>query len=161
MNGYKMVMNVQFAGTQIFDMYNMRVRWSEPHRWNDGLGPGPLADRKYDLRCWITEKDETKQLFHHQISSSYQGYNEKFRFPSDLDIYTTCSVRAVNALGNATSWKMTNSLRVQDIPVYMPGLEGIDLRGLDANDISAVLAGIAFPDGVPQVCISHRLFFSH
>ena len=36
MNGYKQIMEVNYSKTQIFDIYNFRMRWTEPQEWGDG-----------------------------------------------------------------------------------------------------------------------------
>jgi hypothetical protein len=52
-------------------------------------------------------------------------------------------VRAVNAAQLETDWVQTNAIFIKDVPVYLPGVPGVDVRGLSRADILAVLDKIA------------------
>ena len=52
-------------------------------------------------------------------------------------------MRAINAAELATEWIQTNQIYIKDVPVYLPGVPGVDVRGLSRADILAVLDKIA------------------
>jgi hypothetical protein len=56
-------------------------------------------------------------------------------------------IRGVNGIGGMTDWEPTNVIRILEVPIYLPGLEGIDLRGLSKEDILATLAKITKEQG--------------
>lgn len=140
--GTKMVMDVRWSATQIFDYYQFRLRWSEPNDWNDNFNE---TNRRYELKCTVTDvnRDVSRDLLDLRINWLFNGYHEKYRFPPDLDLLLACRVRPVNSAGLAARWTLTNTIRVQQVPVYFPGVDGINLRGLSRDDIVSVLEKIA------------------
>jgi hypothetical protein len=89
----------------------------------------------------------SRRLLDLRVNWLYNGYHEKYRFPPDLDLMLDCRVRPVNSAGLASRWTSTNTIRVQQVPIYFPGVEGINLRGLSHADIVGVLEKIAFVSG--------------
>lgn len=120
----------------MFDAYNFRVRWLEPSDWNDD---GDESRRHYDLICWVKHGEETRTLVNRRMSNLYNGYNEKFQFPADYDAVLQCKVRAVNSADLANEWEFTSAIRVSEVPIYLPGVEGVDLRGISTEEILNVL----------------------
>uniref|UniRef100_A0A914V4R0 Uncharacterized protein n=1 Tax=Plectus sambesii TaxID=2011161 RepID=A0A914V4R0_9BILA len=145
MVGTKMVMGVRWSATQVFDIYQFRVRWAEPVDWNDNDND---SDRRYELECWVEDlgNGDRKTLFKRQVGAWFSGYHEKYRFPPGMDLATQCQVRAINTAGFTTAWKPSNRINVKDIPVYFPGINGVDLRGLSQEDVLAVLTKISTED---------------
>ncbi len=94
---------------------------------------------------------ERKTLLRRQVGVWFSGYHEKYRFPPGMDLVTQCQVRAINSAGFNTAWTETNRIAVKDIPVYFPGINGVDLRGLSQEDIVSVLSKIAVESGAPSV----------
>uniref|UniRef100_A0A914V3Z4 Uncharacterized protein n=1 Tax=Plectus sambesii TaxID=2011161 RepID=A0A914V3Z4_9BILA len=99
MVGTKVMMGDSRSVTQMFDIYQYRVSWTEPTSWNDNFDD---SSRRYEA--------------------------------------TQCQVRANNSAGFTTSWTETNRISVKDVPVYFPGFEDVDLRGLSEEGIISVLS---------------------
>ena len=142
--GTKQIMDVRFSATQVFDIYQFHVRWGEPFQWNDEDAPASGGQRHFDLHCWVRdmENGDQKVIFSRQIDATINGYHEKLRFPPGRDLRLQCEVRGVNAAGLSTAWVPTNWVDAKDVPIYFPGVPGVDLRGLTTEDLLSVIAKI-------------------
>uniref|UniRef100_A0A914V1X6 Uncharacterized protein n=1 Tax=Plectus sambesii TaxID=2011161 RepID=A0A914V1X6_9BILA len=138
MVGTKVMMGDSRSVTQMFDIYQYRVSWTEPTSWNDNFDD---SSRRYELNCWVEGGNgDRKTIVRKQVGAYFSGYNQKYRFPPGLDLATQCQVRANNSAGFTTSWTETNRISVKDVPVYFPGFEDVDLRGLSEEGIISVLS---------------------
>lgn len=126
---------------QVLDIYNFHARWIEPNSWHDS---GFSEDnRAYQLQCWIEQNGIVlKSLTDVRINGLYSGYNEKYQFPPNLDILLQCRVRPVNGAGLGGEWRLTNKIRVLDVPVLFPGID-VDLRGISSEEFLKILAKAA------------------
>ncbi|KAL1244499.1 F-box only protein [Trichinella spiralis] len=108
------------AAGQMVDVYTARMRWTEPGRWNDA-------------ELQITN------VVNRRLSAQFNGCGEKFRFPTKWALVFQCAVRAVNGRGNVGLWTLSKRIQVQQIPVYLPGISGVDVRRLTDSEIKRIL----------------------
>ncbi|CDW55576.1 F-box only protein 9 [Trichuris trichiura] len=137
------------ADNRMIDVYTVRVRWLDPLEWNDERNDITTSGvvgkidklRFYDVRCWISYQGvQPRILVNRRVSAEFSGYGEKFQFPSNWDLTFQCAVRAINSLGTAGRWTAAEPVRVLRIPIYLPGLAGIDVRHLSKNEIINILS---------------------
>lgn len=91
-----------------FDVFHLRLRWTEPNYWNDDFDD---SARHYLVQCAIqdTNTKEKRILIDMRVDWSFNGYDEKFRLP-DRDLLLRCRVSAVNTETIRSRW--TNSRAV-------------------------------------------------
>lgn len=138
--GYKQVRaGSQLGQTVLSDSYNFRMRWFEPIFWGDTAEGDD--NRHYDLQCWVEmQGQESRFILNIRMAASFTGYNEHYQFPPSMDVFVGCQIRAVNADGVPGVWRFSNKIRIFDVPIYFPGLEGTDLRGLSNEEFVKLLA---------------------
>lgn len=126
-----------FGQPQILDVYNFRARWFEPGSWHDaGFNE---EGRVYHLQCWIDQNGlVVKSLTDIRINGLFSGYNEKYQFPPNTDLFMQCRVRAINAAGIEGEWRLTNRVRILDVPVFFPGID-VDLKGISNEEFLRIL----------------------
>ncbi|KRY14008.1 F-box only protein 9, partial [Trichinella patagoniensis] len=126
------------AAGQMVDVYTARMRWTEPGRWNDA--ELDHSERYYDLKCWLSmEGSKSRMVVNRRLSAQFNGCGEKFRFPTKWALAFQCAVRAVNGRGNVGLWTLSKRIQVQQIPVYLPGISGVDVRRLTDSEIKRIL----------------------
>ncbi|KRZ38639.1 F-box only protein 9 [Trichinella pseudospiralis] len=120
------------------DVYTARMRWTEPDRWNDA--ELDHSERYYDLKCWLSmEGSKSRMVVNRRLSAQFNGCSEKFRFPTTWALTFQCAVRPVNGRGNVGLWTLSKRIQVQQIPVYLPGISGVDVRRLTESEIKRIL----------------------
>lgn len=127
---------------QLSEFYNLRVSWVEPFYWNDD--DINAENRGYNLNCFFeNENKRISNLVLIPVKYDFTGYSEKYQFPSEYDLFVQCVVQAKNAKNFLGDWSYSTRIRVQEVPIYLAGLEGMNVRGFSEQDIERLKANIA------------------
>lgn len=96
------------SGGSLFDVFHMRVRWTEPEYWNDDFDE---SGRYYNIQCAIQDvvTKERRVLVDVKVDWSYNGYDEKFRLPLK-NLLVRCRVSAVNSENIRSEWKNSRAV---------------------------------------------------
>uniref|UniRef100_A0A915J271 Uncharacterized protein n=1 Tax=Romanomermis culicivorax TaxID=13658 RepID=A0A915J271_ROMCU len=134
--GYKQIRgNLRALNRLITLSYNFRLRWYEPFQWNDGQGTNNDDRRQYELNCWVDAPgQESRAILNLRVSGTFTGYGEYLQFPNDMDVAMTCQIRPINALGLLGNWRRTNRVRINEVPIFLPG-SLTDIRSLSDEDL--------------------------
>lgn len=128
------------------NFYTLRVSWTEPYYWNDEFDNTVNLEknRGYNLNCFLeTAGARGPNLVNIPVSYEFQGYSEKYQFPPDVDLFIQCAVQARNAKNFLGPWAYSRRIHLSEVPIYLSGLDGINVRGFSDQEIRNLRARIA------------------